>query len=124
MDPTWWSYRQENNPRVKVCPTAITLRHNPHGMGSIWRADKSAGRVGPVIPLNGKPSSLAHDFLEMFCPGGLDIRAWALLANGAMEGWPAAEIIALMDDTPELRALVPIDILGMLTDRNPDGLYR
>jgi hypothetical protein len=28
-----------------------------------------------------------------------------------------------MDDTPDLEALVPIDLLGMLTDRNPGGLY-
>jgi hypothetical protein len=28
-----------------------------------------------------------------------------------------------MDDTEALRALVPIDRLGMLTDRNPGGLY-
>jgi hypothetical protein len=40
-----------------------------------------------------------------------------------MEGWPSSEIIAAMDDTDELRALVPIDILGMVTDRNPGGLY-
>lgn len=39
------------------------------------------------------------------------------------QNWPAAEIIAAIDDTKALSALVPIDILGMLTDRNPSGLY-
>lgn len=28
-----------------------------------------------------------------------------------------------MLDTPELSVHVPIDMAGMLTDRNPDGLY-
>lgn len=56
--------------------------------------------------------------------GPLDRRAWHLLASQApVLGWPAAEIIAAMDDTEELSAFVPIDRLGMLTDRNPGGLY-
>lgn len=29
-----------------------------------------------------------------------------------------------MNDTPALSAVVPIDRIGMLTDRNPGGLYR
>ena len=41
-----------------------------------------------------------------------------------VEDWPAGEIFAAMDDTEGLKALVPIDKLGMLTDRNPGGLYR
>jgi hypothetical protein len=28
-----------------------------------------------------------------------------------------------MMDTEALRALIPVDIRGMLTDRNPNGLY-
>jgi hypothetical protein len=40
------------------------------------------------------------------------------------KGWPAAEIIGPMRDTRELRTTVPIDIAGMITDRNPGGLYR
>jgi hypothetical protein len=41
-----------------------------------------------------------------------------------MIGFPAGEFLAAMDDTPATSALVPIDRLGMLTDRNPGGLYR
>jgi hypothetical protein len=40
-----------------------------------------------------------------------------------VEGWPAAEIIDAIYNTPELTTWVPIDIVGMLTDRNPKGLY-
>ena len=29
-----------------------------------------------------------------------------------------------MLDTPKLRGLVPIDVAGMITDGNPNGLYR
>ena len=37
-------------------------------------------------------------------------------------GWPAGEIFEAMTHTKGLEALVPIDLLGMLTDLNPDGL--
>lgn len=38
-------------------------------------------------------------------------------------GWPAAEIVAAMCETPNLQSLVSVDLAGMLTDRNPGGLY-
>lgn len=46
-----------------------------------------------------------------------------VLANGPMQGWPAPEIIEAMMDTDGLGALVPIDIRGMLTGRNPGEAY-
>jgi hypothetical protein len=45
------------------------------------------------------------------------------LANAPVEGWPAREILTAMAATPRLAACVPIDILGMVTDLNPKGLY-
>ena len=56
--------------------------------------------------------------------GPLDYGGWSILANYCpVEGWPAGEIYAAMDDTPALKSLVPIDRLGMLTNRNPGRLY-
>lgn len=55
--------------------------------------------------------------------GPLDRPGWMRLASCPVGGWPAAEVLAAMDDTPALQTLVPIDRLGMLTDRNPGGLY-
>jgi hypothetical protein len=45
------------------------------------------------------------------------------LLGSPVHGWPAAEIVAAIADTPSLAAYVPIDLLGMLTDRNPGKLY-
>ena len=40
-----------------------------------------------------------------------------------MEGWPSREIIAAAYADDRLRVLIPIDIVGMLTDANPGGLF-
>ena len=57
--------------------------------------------------------------------GPLDHRGWgALWSRTGMQGWPAREILeACLDQHPTMSALVPIDILGMVTDRNPSELY-
>ena len=46
-----------------------------------------------------------------------------MLAHAPVEMWPAAEILAAIENTEELHGRVPIDIRGMLTDENPGGLY-
>jgi hypothetical protein len=61
--------------------------------------------------------------MELAAPDGLDIRGWHVLAHSPVRGWPAAEIIGAMYDTPRLKMIPPIDIVGMLTDKNPNGLY-
>jgi len=107
-----------------VVSMAHRLPHRPHGAGSIWAYGRPENARGAVIELTpAQPlSGLAQSFLDMLGP--LDIRGWGFLAHCPVRDWPAGEIIAAMDDTPELKALVPIDILGMVTDRNPGGLYR
>lgn len=125
IDATLWSY----DPTVEGVWTG-TLGdglHHPHGwlQGlSVWhwgRPDKPTGRVlhlAPTVAL----SDAARAFLKALGP--LDRRGWSTLANDApVAGWPAGEILGAMADTPELAALVPIDRLGMLTDRNPGGVY-
>lgn len=67
-------------------------------------------------------STEADMFLSMLGP--LDWEGWAMLAGTApVHGWPSGEIIAAIADTPDVAACVPIDRLGMLTNRNPNGLY-
>lgn len=121
IDPTLWSYRDDV---IGVwVGRASQFGHAPHGSGSIWKYGRPPAPVDepveltPTVPL----SPVACRFLDMCGP--LDRRGWMFLASAPVEGWPAAEIITAMDDTVALGALVPIDRLGMLTDRNPDGLY-
>lgn len=122
IDPTLWSYRRDvKGIWIGSLQDGI---HKPHGLGSIW----TWGRVIPMttefIKLKPKSplSEAAKDFLKLLGP--LDRAGWQMLASLApVEGWPAGEILAAMDDTPALTALVPIDKLGMLTDRNPGNMY-
>lgn len=122
VDPTLWSY----DPAVKGVWVGDMLdeRHQPHGYGSIldWGLPVSGG--GKIVHLTPKApfSMAARHFLELVEP--LDLQGWARLAHAPVKGWPAAEIIAAMDDTDGLGVHIPIDILGMLTDRNPCGVYR
>jgi hypothetical protein len=117
IDPTLWSYRKD----VKGIYVGSQKKysHTPHGQGSIWDWGKPVAQGGKPVKLEPKsPLSLAaKEFLSMIEP--LDHHGWGILASAPVQGWPAAEIIAAMDDTESLSALVPIDRLGMLTDRNP-----
>lgn len=122
IDPTLWSYRKSVSS-VYVGP-ATRYGHTPHGgVGNIWQWGRPVAGGGPVIELTPAVplSSDARLFLEMLGP--LDWKGWHALASAPVEGWPAAEIFAAMDDTEELRHGLPIDKVGMLTDRNPGRLY-
>lgn len=122
VDPTLWSY----NKAVAGVYHGVTDNgwHVPHGgAGDIWEWGRPAYPKQAPIPLTpkGELSSDAQLFLELLGP--LDRRGWMTLADAPVAGWPAREIIAAMYDTPEIRALIPIDRVGMLTDYNPAGLY-
>lgn len=127
VDITAWSYVSSYPALYIAHPNNGLPMHRPHGAGSIWDWGVPEVGDGPDIPLAVEVSASARTFIGMVASQynreGLDRLGWARLANAPVEGWPAAEIIAAMDDTPGLSALVPIDILGMLTDRNPGGLY-
>lgn len=119
VDPTLWSY----DDRVEAVWTgrARERPHRPHGHGSIFEWGRPCSTGGEPIELAVEVSRHARMFLDMLGP--LDRAGWGQLARAPVQGWPAAEIVAAMDDTPGLTALVPIDRLGMLTDRNPCGYY-
>jgi hypothetical protein len=121
IDATLWSY----DPSVTGIWTGNGEDgvHIPHGAGHYMRAgmpshhgDKTI-RLTPAVPLTVE----AHKFLAMLGP--LDYRGWHEVAHLPVEGWPVREVLTAMLDTPGLGVLIPIDIVGMVTDRNPGGLY-
>jgi hypothetical protein len=123
VDATLWSY---DHAVTGVWTGRATNRagHVPlGGFGSIWTYGKPCHTGGDTVDLTpSAPLSRATQrFLDMLGP--LDRTGWSRLAHAPVLGWPAAEIIEAMYDTPALRALVEIDRVGMLTDRNPGGLY-
>ena len=125
VDPTLWSY--DRTVEGVWVGSMRDRRHQPHGYyggQTIWEWGKPAPATGPVITLTPAAplSPAAQHFLALLGP--LDWQGWAMLvSNAPVLGWPAGEIIAAASDTPGLGAAVPIDRLGMLTDRNPSGLY-
>lgn len=121
IDSTLWSYGA-GDPAIFIQRLGAGT-YRPHGAGSIWNFGKPEPATGPVIELTPEIplGNEAVFFLAML--GGLDCRGWSTLAHSPAGGWPAGEILAAIKDTEELAALVPIDRIGMLTDRNPGGLY-
>jgi hypothetical protein len=128
IDPTLWSY--DDTVTGVWVGTYRDGKHTPHGKGSIWAWGRPDEATGPVIELTPREpfSQSALDFLELLGP--LDREGWIMLAHAPVEFWPAAEIIDAMCETPHptipnqtLEGYVPIDIVGMVTTRNPGGLY-
>jgi hypothetical protein len=124
VDPTYWLLRSIMTQNTILVDYAYNLDRAPHGDGSIFNAAKPTAGAGPVIRLTPKTplSAEAKAFLDLLGP--LDHHGWMMLGNSPVHDWPAAEIIAAMDDTPQLAVIPPIDILGMITDRNPGMLYQ
>lgn len=121
VDPTSWC-STEDHPTIWTGKASQGDRI-PHGTGSIWQYGKPVHQGGPIIELTPTQplSSAAKHFLDLVEP--LDAQGWMVLANAPVGGWPAGEIFSAISDTDRLQAFVPIDVLGMTTDRNPGGLY-
>ncbi|QGJ88930.1 hypothetical protein PBI_TEAMOCIL_79 [Microbacterium phage Teamocil] len=121
IDATIWSY-DATVPRVWQ-GTYRDGVHRPHGWGHFMQGDKPSHHGGETVTLTpSTPLSIeANMFLHML--GELDNRGWMQVAHLPVQGWPAREVIEAMLDTPNLAVFVPVDIAGMLTDRNPGGLY-
>lgn len=125
VDPTLWSY--DSSVAGVWVGSGKDKRHQPHGgYGTIWDAYRPSAGDGDIIELEpeayGKLGMVAESFLEMLGP--LDRRGWNELFEAPPNGnWGAREIILAAYRTPGLRALIPIDRVGMLTDVNPSGVY-
>lgn len=125
VDPTiWWYLRAPDKAFVHVVRNQPRL-YIPKGAGSIWEWGKPE-ECAPEDEITLKDHDSLSDEAQLFLElcGPLDRRGWMVLASAPVQEWPAREIIEAIADDPQLgEALVPIDVLGMLTGRNPNGLY-
>lgn len=121
VDLTRWSY--DPYQPVVLVGTAHNLGAIPHGHASISTYGRPSHQGGPTIELEPKTrlDLRSQAFLDKLGP--LDIGGWAQLACAPVLDWPSPQIISAMYETEALRALVPIDVVGMLTEHNPGGLY-
>lgn len=115
IDPTLWSY--DSDVKGVWVGSASDRPHIPFGSGSIWNWSRPIWKGGPIIRLDAELSEPAAFFLRMVGP--LDREGWGLLAHCPVGDWPAAEILGAMYDDERVSQLVPIDIIGMATDRMP-----
>lgn len=123
VDPSLWSYVEEVDGIWEG--TGHDWGHIPKGgMGTIWDSGKPPEPEGEIIELRKELSIEAMVFMEMLAPNGLDAQGWMHVAHLPVIGWPAAEIIGAMYAHPRLKVMIPIDVVGMLLDVNPRGLYR
>jgi hypothetical protein len=123
VDPTLWSYRNDVAGIWQGVPT--DLGHTPHGAGSIWKSGRPPYPTGEIIELelpDDSDGKFARLFLERIV-GPLDMDGWRFLLHAPVEGWPAKEIHTAAQQNKLLRHIAPIDIVGMITDLNPKGLY-
>jgi len=122
VDLTLWSY-DASKPRIWVGDMEHGL-HRPKGYGWIYESERPHARGGEIVEIDTANMSMeAQHFLQVIGP--LDVRGWgALWSRSGMLGWPAREILeGFIDQNPTMAALVPIDIIGMVTDRNPQEIY-
>lgn len=121
IDATLWSY-DETVTRVWQ-GTYRDDKHRPHGWGYAFNAPMPYNHGGDEVRLtvNFPMSAEASQFIRELGP--LDYAGWQMVASLPVFGWPAAEVIRAMCETKAVSILVPVDIEGHLTDRNPGGLY-
>lgn len=121
VDPTLWTYSEKVEGIWEG--SAAEGLHLPHGLGSIWAYGRPPKPTEEPVPLDAEGlSQAARSFLELVGP--LDRQGWMVLFGSPVGDWPAAEIIGQAYEDPALSLLIPIDIVGMLTDHNPGGLYK
>lgn len=123
VDITLWSY-DPSVPRIWT-GTLADGRHTPFGQGDYFDGDRPYHHGGEDVTLDDKVrarlSYQAAHFIRSLEP--LDHRGWMQVAQLPVKCWPAGEVIEAMWNTPKLKALIPIDRVGMLTNLNPEGLY-
>lgn len=121
IDPTYWCYAKIRPLVLHGQRNKLPHQYRPHGSGYYWEMPAPTQGGGDVIELDADLSSEAQYFLSLIGP--CDIRGWHGVAKLPVQGWPAKEIITAMYQDARLRALIPIDIVGMVTDINPGEMY-
>lgn len=123
VDPTLHTFRADVTDVLWSGSLLAPGWHHPHGEGKIWDYGRPYHHGKETVELDRVGLSIqARTFLDMIEP--LDVQGWVQLAHAPVGGWPASEIVGKMYDDDRLRALVPIEVVGMITDRNPNELYR
>lgn len=125
IDPTLWHYLgQEPSITIVAGNGEGADLWIPAGKGSIWDWGRPPEAIDEEHVLDPPASGWSHEakrFLELIVP--LDLAGWRVLAHAPVQGWPSREIILQMSKDEKIAPHIPIDIVGMLTDRNPKGLY-
>lgn len=128
IDPTLWTFRSDVTG-IYVARADEHRWHRPHGKGdhimNVGRPRRPAAGEA-TIPLAqselDRLSSEARWWLDrMFGPLTRD--GWFDLVHMTVIGWPSDEIIRAVQNTPGLKSFTPVDIVGMLTNLDPGGLY-
>lgn len=121
VDPTLWCH----DPSLQGVwiGTLQEEIHHPRGEGYIWDHSypENSSFKGTVSLNKEGLSTQAKYFLSRVEPLNLD--GWRRLMRSPMQGWPAGEIIDQMKHSAELAAIVPEELEGMLTNRNPSGAW-
>lgn len=120
VDPTW-SSTVMSKPLVMFVPNLTA--HRPHGYGEFekYPPHGDGEEIGPP-----DPSQRLSDWIKVARLANgepLDLKFWVGMVHGPMLGWPSAEVVDWLCSVSTMVAFVPIDLQGMLTDRNPNGLY-
>jgi hypothetical protein len=128
VDPTLWTYR-DDVAGIYIGRASEHRWHQPFGKGDHIMNIGRPPHPEPeetIIPLAPDAydalSSRARHWVDRLL-GPLTLRGWIDLATTTMIGWPSGEIIRAMHDTPGIAGVIPIDIVGMLTNLDPSGLY-
>lgn len=122
IDPTLWSYVPTVHG-IWIGTYSSIHQHRPHGHGIIWAWGKPADtRPGERIKFDRTGlSKTACGFLDLVEP--LNQSGWMMLfSNAPVGGWPAGEIIDAACEQG-MEWMIPVDRVGMLTERNPAGGY-
>lgn len=123
IDLTLWSWIGADPHVRRGTALEIGRNHRPHGSGNIWNWGKPVCGDGERFEPEGL-SDESRRFLALCAPNGLDRQGWSALLHAPVGGgWPAKDIITCAHRDKRLSALIPIDIVGMVTDENPGGLY-
>lgn len=121
VDLTMWSY----NPcidTVRILDGADASSHYvPHGLSGENASEALRDMVLEMDPIH---LDVSDPQAAAFLRGRvLDVRAWMKLFSCNVSTYPARAIIEAAHRNDRLRALIPIDLVGMLTEINVGGAY-
>lgn len=125
LDPTLWTYRDD--VEGLFFGTCASKWHTPKGAGDLWAfgCPQSPGgeELIPKEPITGSATSFLR-FLKTTA-GTLSYGFWMRFFSQCPMANPPIlrDLIDACYRDERIRGAIPVDIVGMLTDHNPSGLY-